>query len=164
MTTDFTARYILSCNFTTFVQINCYFATFVKINATFLFFFVRQELALIIMHDLSIGIFTHSATQKNFQPFTASNLFWEQLLQSSPQVRISCSVQPVLNGELKNTENRINRPGSSVVKRTLSVQKVWGSIPRPVKSTQWFGSPPLATLLRSCVAQALSRRDGSRHS
>ena len=54
---------------------------------------------------------------------------------------------------------------SSVVKRTLSVREVWGSIPRPVKSTQCRQRlATVATFLRSCVAQALSRGDGPRNS
>ena len=54
---------------------------------------------------------------------------------------------------------------SSVAKRTLSVREVWVSIPRPVKSTQCRqGLATVATFLRSCVAQALSRGDGPRYS
>ena len=54
---------------------------------------------------------------------------------------------------------------SSVAKRTLSVREVWGSIPGPVKSTQCRQRLAIvATLLRSCVAQALSRGDGPRNS
>ena len=54
---------------------------------------------------------------------------------------------------------------SSVAKRTLSVREVWGSIPGPVKSAQCRQRlATVATLLRSCVAQALSRGDGSRNS
>ena len=54
---------------------------------------------------------------------------------------------------------------SSVAKRTLSVQEVWGSIPGPVKSTQCRQRlATVATFLRSCVAQALSRGDGPRNS
>ena len=53
----------------------------------------------------------------------------------------------------------------SVAKRTLSVWKVWGSIPGPVKSAQCRQRLAIAaTFLRSCVAQALSRGDGPRHS
>ena len=55
-------------------------------------------------------------------------------------------------------------PVSSVTKRTLSVQKVWGSVPGLVKSAQ--GCQQLATVvtfLRSCVAQVPSRGDGPRH-
>ena len=49
---------------------------------------------------------------------------------------------------------------SSVVKRTLSVREVWGSIPGPAKSTQCRQRlATVATFLRSCVAQALSRGD-----
>ena len=54
---------------------------------------------------------------------------------------------------------------TTVAKRTLSVREVWGSIPGPVKSTQCrqrFAT--VATFLRSCVAQALSRGDGPRNS
>ena len=54
---------------------------------------------------------------------------------------------------------------SSVAKRTLSVREVWGSIPGPVKSAQCRQRlATAATFLRSCVAQALSRGDGPRHS
>ena len=56
-------------------------------------------------------------------------------------------------------------PRSSDVKHSLSVREVWASILGPVKSVTV--SPKDATgamFLRSCVAQALSRRDGSRHS
>ena len=54
---------------------------------------------------------------------------------------------------------------SSVVKRTLSVREVWGSIPGPVKSAQCRQRlATAATFLRSCVAQALSRGDGPRNS
>ena len=57
------------------------------------------------------------------------------------------------------------RPVSSVGKRTLSVREVWGSIPGSVKSAQCRQQLAIvATLLRSCVAQALSRGDGPRHS
>ena len=50
---------------------------------------------------------------------------------------------------------------SSVAKRTLSVREVWGSIPGPVKSTQCRQRlATVATFLRSCVAQTLSRGDG----
>ena len=56
----------------------------------------------------------------------------------------------------------LNEPAvSSVAKHTLSVREVWGSIPGPVKSSQCrqrFAT--VATILRSCVAQALSRGDG----
>ena len=59
----------------------------------------------------------------------------------------------------------INRPVSSVAKRTLSVREVWGSIPGPVKSAQCRQRlATVATFLRSCVAQALSRGDGPHHS
>ena len=54
---------------------------------------------------------------------------------------------------------------SSVAKRTISVREVWGSIPGPVKSTQCRQRlATVATILRSCVAQALSRGDGPRNS
>ena len=54
---------------------------------------------------------------------------------------------------------------SSVAKRTLSVREVWGSIPGPVKSAQCRQRlATVATLLRNCVAQALSRGDGPRNS
>ena len=50
---------------------------------------------------------------------------------------------------------------SSVAKRTLSVRKVWDPIPGPVKLTQCRQRlAAVATFLRSCVAQALSRGDG----
>ena len=51
---------------------------------------------------------------------------------------------------------------SSVAKRTLSMREVWGSIPGPVKSSQCRQRlATVATFLRSCTAQALSRGDGS---
>ena len=54
---------------------------------------------------------------------------------------------------------------SSVAKRSLSVREVWGSISGPVKSTQCRqGLATVATFLRSCVAQALSRGDWPRNS
>ena len=54
---------------------------------------------------------------------------------------------------------------SSVAKRTLSVREAWGSIPGPVKSAQCRQRlATVATFLRSCVAQALSRGDGPRNS
>ena len=59
-----------------------------------------------------------------------------------------------------------HRPvGSVVVKSMLSVREVWGSIPGPVQLAQrrqWLVT--VATFLRSCIAQVLSRRDGLRHS
>ena len=60
----------------------------------------------------------------------------------------------------------MQRPAvSSVAKRTLSVREVWGSIPGPVKSAQCRQRlATVATFLRSCVAQALSRGDGPRNS
>ena len=58
-----------------------------------------------------------------------------------------------------------NRPVSSVVKHTLSMREVWGSIPWPVKSAQCRQRhATVAKFLRSCVAPALSRVDGSRYS
>ena len=60
---------------------------------------------------------------------------------------------------------KIYRPVSSVAKRALSVQEVWGLNPGPVKSAQC--RPRLATVatfLRNCVAQALSCGDGPRNS
>ena len=54
---------------------------------------------------------------------------------------------------------------SSVAKRRLSVREVWGSILGPVKSAQCRQRlATVATFLRSCVAQALSRGDGPRNS
>ena len=54
---------------------------------------------------------------------------------------------------------------SSAAKRTLSVRKVWGSTPGPVKSAQCRQRlATAATFLRSCVAQVLHRGDGPRHS
>ena len=58
-----------------------------------------------------------------------------------------------------------NLPVSSVFKRRLLVREVWGSIPGLVKLAQC--RQPLATaatFLLSCVAQALSRGNGPRHS
>ena len=59
-----------------------------------------------------------------------------------------------------------NEPAvSSVAKRTLTVREVWASIPGPVKSMQCRQRlATVATFLRSCVAQALSRGDGPRNS
>ena len=58
-----------------------------------------------------------------------------------------------------------NSAVSSVAKRTLLVREVWGSIPGPVKSAQCRQRlATVATFLRSCVAQALSRGDGPRNS
>ena len=52
-----------------------------------------------------------------------------------------------------------------VAKRTLSVREVWGSIPGPVKSTQCRQRlATVATFIRSCVAQMLSRGDEPRNS
>ena len=65
----------------------------------------------------------------------------------------------------RRIDMQLNRPVSSVAKRTLSVREVWGSIPRPVKSAQSRQRlATAATFLRSCVAQALSRGDGPRRS
>ena len=59
----------------------------------------------------------------------------------------------------------LHRPVSSVAKRTLSVRTMWGSIPGSVKSAQRRQRlTTVATFVRSCVAQALSRGDGPRHS
>ena len=55
----------------------------------------------------------------------------------------------------------LNRPVRSVVKRSLSVWDVSGSLPGRVKSAQYrqrFANT--AMFLRSCVAQALSHGDG----
>ena len=53
----------------------------------------------------------------------------------------------------------------SVAKRTLSAREVWGSIPGPVKSSQCRQRlATVATILRSCVAHALSRGDGPHNS
>ena len=64
--------------------------------------------------------------------------------------------------------NRIsfrNRPISSVGTPKLSMREIWGSIRRPVESAQCRQRlATAATVLRSCVAQALSRGDGHRHS
>ena len=52
---------------------------------------------------------------------------------------------------------RLHQPVSSVVKRTLSMREVWGSISGPVKSAlccQWLAN--VETLLRSCVVWVLS--------
>ena len=52
-----------------------------------------------------------------------------------------------------------------LAKHTLSMREVWGSIPEPVQLTQRRQRlATAATFLRSCVAQALSRGDGPRHS
>ena len=54
---------------------------------------------------------------------------------------------------------------SSVVKSMLSVREVWGLIPGPVKLAQCRQRlATVATFLRSCVTQALSRGDGPRNS
>ena len=69
-----------------------------------------------------------------------------------------------INCRLKES-NFGNQYVSSVAKRTLSVREVWGSIPGPVKSAQCRQRlATVATLLRSCVAQAPSRGDGPRNS
>ena len=50
----------------------------------------------------------------------------------------------------------VNRPASSVAKRTLSVREVWGLIPGSVKSTQCRQRlVTTATFLGSCNAQAV---------
>ena len=54
---------------------------------------------------------------------------------------------------------------SVVVKHTLSMREVWGSIPGPDKSAQCRQRlATAATFLWSCVVQALNRVDGPRHS
>ena len=66
------------------------------------------------------------------------------------------------NGSTKKIGlDRNEKPAvSSVVKCTLLVREVWGSIPRPIKSTQCRQRlATVATFLRSCVAQALSSGD-----
>ena len=65
----------------------------------------------------------------------------------------------------RRIDMQLNRPVSSVAKRTLSVREVRGSIPGPVKSTQCRQRlATAATFLRSCVARALSCGDGPRRS
>ena len=65
----------------------------------------------------------------------------------------------------KKTLSQSQPAVSSVAKRTLSVREVWGSIPGLVKSTQCRRRlATVATFLRSCVAQALSRGNGPRNS
>ena len=57
------------------------------------------------------------------------------------------------------------RPISSVAKPTLSVREVWGSIAGSAKSSQCRQRLAIvATFVRSCVAQALSRGDGPHRS
>ena len=59
----------------------------------------------------------------------------------------------------------MNRPVSLVVKQTLSVREVWGSMSGPLKSAQCRRRlSTVATFFRSCVAQALSRGDVPRNS
>ena len=54
-----------------------------------------------------------------------------------------------------------NRPVSSIITHTLSVQEVWGSIPGSVKSAQCRQQLAIvATFLWSCVAQTPSRGYG----
>ena len=78
----------------------------------------------------------------------------------------NCTQTDLINCFLLNARFLIDRPAvSSVAKRTLSVREVWGSIPGPVKSTQCRQRlATVATFLRSCVAQALSRGNGPRNS
>ena len=72
---------------------------------------------------------------------------------------------PVLSDNILHVINSWRPAVSSVAKRTLSVREVWGSIPGPVKSAQCRQRlATVATFLRSCVAQALSRGDGPRNS
>ena len=69
----------------------------------------------------------------------------------------NCTFQKNVTFLCVNTEQAV----SSVAKRTLSVREVRGSIPGTVKSTQCRQRlATVATFLRSCVAQALSRGDG----
>ena len=57
------------------------------------------------------------------------------------------------------------RPISSVAKPSLSVREIWASIPGSVKPSQRHQRlATVATLVRSCVAQALRRGDRPRHS
>ena len=53
-----------------------------------------------------------------------------------------------------------------MLKMSLSMRKVWGSIPRPVKSDTQCSQrlATTATFLRSCFAQALNRGVGPRYS
>ena len=58
-----------------------------------------------------------------------------------------------------------NQNTRSVVKQTLLVRKVWGSITGTVKSAQCRQRLATAqTFLQSCIAQALSHGDGPRYS
>ena len=75
----------------------------------------------------------------------------------------SCVAQALSRGD--GPRNLLVPAVSSVAKRTLSVREVWGLIPGPVKSTQCRQRlATVATFLRSCVAQALSRGNGPRNS
>ena len=57
------------------------------------------------------------------------------------------------------------QPISSVAKPTLSVREVWGSIAGSAKSSQCRQRLAIvATFVRRCVAQALRRGGGPRHS
>ena len=53
---------------------------------------------------------------------------------------------------------------AQLFKHTLPVRGVWGPIPRRVKLAVSPTARTVATFLRSCVAQALSRADGLRQS
>ena len=66
----------------------------------------------------------------------------------------------------KQLQFAIDRPLAQLLSAyTLSVQEVWGSNPGSVKLAQCRQQlATAATFLRSCVAQALSRGDGLRHS
>ena len=102
--------------------------------------------------------------------------FYEQMQTSSDANNLHhhhyhhCSLPPEIKQKKLNITNLkeksiCHRPASSVAKRTLSVREVWGSIPRLVKLAQrrqWLAIT--ATFLRSCVAQALSCGNESRHS
>ena len=56
-------------------------------------------------------------------------------------------------------------PISSVAKPTLSAREVWASIPGPIRSSESRQRLAIvATFVRNCVTQALSRGDGPRHS
>ena len=103
-------------------------------------------------------------------------LFWpcNKVLKPNFQSIISqnnndCSLLSLILAKLllldRSCENIFALAVSSVAKRTLSVREVWGSIPGPVKSAQCRQRlATVATFLRSCVAQALSRGDGPRNS
>ena len=88
-------------------------------------------------------------------------LFEFILLQDLPAC-LKCHTNKMI---LLQTCVALYRPVSTVAKRTLSVRDVWPSIPGPIKSAlcrQRLAT--VATFVRSCVAQALSRGDGLRHS